>query len=227
MAQTRPMPTDVACPRSVYWCVSELDTLVSNAQCHNSSRCPGQTHVGPRNHVYGGTQWTSWQMWLNDRCTTAVWLTQNMEQGLWNCQASVFLSVCPILHHSRGMPQVCCCGLLGQAISIIYCTARLQPVEPPFYPYPQQHAGQQQMWAVSCLQRRSKLNTDLYQITLTTSFSMLVTIWTLCQTFIKLLGWYSYRSFAAFLLLLVCVCLNWLVSVETRRRIAWIPPIRA
>ena len=106
--------------------------------------------------------------------TDQTLLTQNMEQGLWNCQASVFLSVCPILHRSRGMPQVCCCGLLGQAISIIYCTAHLQPVEPPFYPYPQQHAGQQQMRAVSCLQRRSKLNTDLYQITLTTSFSMLL-----------------------------------------------------
>ena len=72
MAQTRPMPTDVACPRSVYWCVCELDTLVSNAQCHNWSRCPGQTHVG-QGTMYTGAQWASWQMWLNDRCMTAVW----------------------------------------------------------------------------------------------------------------------------------------------------------
>jgi len=35
-----------------------------------------------------------------------------------------------------------------------------------------------------------------------------VTIWTSCQTLIKLLRWYSSRSVATFPLLLVCLCLN-------------------
>jgi len=38
----------------------------------------------------------------------------------------------------------------------------------------------------------------------------------LVLTFIKLLRWYSSRSVAAFPLLLVCLCLNKLVSVEIR-----------
>jgi len=52
-------------------------------------------------------------------------------------------------------------GPHGQAISIDCCTARLQQARPPFDPYPQQHGGQQQMRAVTFVQRRRKLNIDL------------------------------------------------------------------
>ena len=40
--------------------------------------------------------------------------------GLWNCRASVRLSVCPIIR------RVCCCGPGGQEISIDCCTAGAQ-----------------------------------------------------------------------------------------------------
>ena len=70
--------------------------------------------------------------------------------------SDVCLSVCPIAPR-----WVCCCGRHGQAISIDCCTARLQQARPPCDPYPRQHGAQQQMRAVTCLQRRSKLDTDL------------------------------------------------------------------
>ena len=66
----------------------------------------------------------------------------------------VRLSVCLSHLAPRG---VCCCGPRGQAISIDCCTARLQQARPPVDPYPPQHGGQQQMRAVSSLQRRRTL----------------------------------------------------------------------
>ena len=62
-------------------CLSEVCVLVCLRVGHTSEQCtmpqlikmPRPNSCGPRNHVYGGTQWASWKMWLNDRCTTAVW----------------------------------------------------------------------------------------------------------------------------------------------------------
>jgi len=73
--------------------------------------------------------------------------SHNMRPGLFNDTVSVRLSVC------LSVPWcVCCCGPRRQAISVDFCTARLQQARPPFDPYPQQPGGQQQMRAVSRLQ---------------------------------------------------------------------------
>jgi len=53
------------------------------------------------------------------------------------------------------------CPPCRQTISIDCCTAHLQQARPPFDLYPHQSGSQQQMRAVSCLQRRRKLNTGL------------------------------------------------------------------
>ena len=83
-----------------------------------------------------------------------------LEQGLCNGMLSVCLSV-PFACCSS-MRSVCCSGPCGQAILIDCCPACMQQAWPPFDPYSQQHGSQQQIWAVSCLQRRRKLNTDWY-----------------------------------------------------------------
>ena len=77
---------------------------------------------------------------------------------------SVHLYFRLILCRSRGVRRVCCCGPSGQPISIDCCMALLQQARSPSDPYPQQHGGQQQMRAVSCLRRRRKLNTYLFSL---------------------------------------------------------------
>ena len=75
---------------------------------------------------------------------------------------SVRLSVPSITRCNCSARRVCCRGPRGQAIWIDCCTMRLKPqARPPFDPHPQQHSVQLQLRAVSCLQRRMKLNTDL------------------------------------------------------------------
>ena len=73
-------------------------------------------------------------------------------------------SVCQSVSFSRcsSVHWVCCCWPHRQVISICCWTAHLQQMWLPCDPYPQQHSGQQQMWAVSCFQRCRKLNTDLF-----------------------------------------------------------------
>ena len=81
-------------------------------------------------------------------------MSHSTRQGLCNDTASVCpsvrLPVCPVQHApQQKAPQTTtdCC------------------TRPHFDPRPQQHGGQQQMRAASsCLQRRRKLNTDLFRV---------------------------------------------------------------
>ena len=91
--------------------------------------------------------------------TVSVWLSVCLSVCV-SVRPSVCPSVCPILRRSHGVRRICCWGLCRQTISIDCCTAHLQQARPPFDPYPEQHGAQQQMRAVSRLQRRRKLETD-------------------------------------------------------------------